>query len=81
LKMPMVILRSKMLAKAKSKTSKLVAKPLAEMLAKTVLLTTIIDGEAQCRYVGEHGVDDAKVNGETPYCNSTKVSNSGSPNF
>jgi hypothetical protein len=50
-----------MLAKAKSMMSKLVAKPLAEMLVKAVLLIAKVDGEAPCQYVGEGVVGNVKI--------------------
>lgn len=47
--------------------SKLKPKPLAEKLAKTVLLITKTDGEALCRHVGEGVFDGAKLDGEDPH--------------
>lgn len=47
-------------------TSKLVAKPLAEMLVKVMLLIAKVDGETSCRYAGEGIDDDVEIGGETP---------------
>lgn len=55
-----------MLAKMILMTSKLVAKPLAEMLVKVMLLIAKVDGETSCRYAGEGIDDDVEIGGETP---------------